>query len=62
MYFRQQLCYEDCSELAKWLGLKPTEIEKFDVYVTPLMDGNIGDIQPKPDLNQTKEIVNQLVD
>ena len=42
--------------------MKPTEIEKFDIYVTPLMNGNIGDIQTKPDLSRTKEIVNQLID
>ena len=42
--------------------MKPSEVEKFEVYVTPLMDGNIDDIKPRPDLNQTKDIVNQLVD
>ena len=42
--------------------MKPTETEKFDVYVTPLMDGSIGEIKPNPDLDQTKEIVDQLID
>ena len=42
--------------------MKPKEIDKYDVFVTPLMEGNIGDIQPKPDLNQTKDIIDQVID
>ena len=60
--FRQQLCYEDCPKLADWLGMKPAEIKKFDVYVTPMMDGNIDDLQPKLGLNQIKEVIDQLID
>ena len=38
------------------------QIEKFDVYVTPLFEGNIDDIKPKPNLDQTKNIIGQLID
>ena len=42
--------------------MKNKEIEKFEVYVTPLYDGNIGKITPKPTLDQTKKIIGQLID
>ena len=42
--------------------MEPTEVENFDVYVTPLMEGNIADLQPRPTLNQTKKIINRLID
>ena len=42
--------------------MEANEIKKFDVYVTPLFDGNIGDIKPKPNFDQTKDIISQLID
>ena len=40
--------------------MEPTKIEKYDVYVTPLMEGNIGDINPT--MNQTKDVIEQIID
>ena len=40
--------------------MKPTEVKKFDVFITPLMDGNIGDISLT--IDETKDVIEQVID
>ena len=62
--FSQQLDFIDDKDLAAKLNMKPGEIKKFEVFVTPLMNGNLDDALDDqfnpPDLDETKEIIDQL--
>ena len=37
------------------------EIKKYEVFVTPLFDGFIGDVGFAPDLQERKRIISQLL-
>ena len=39
--------------------MQPTETEKFDVFITPLFDGNIGDISAS--IDETKDVIEQVI-
>ena len=52
--------YKDNSTLSEWLEIGQNDVERFEVFVTPLYDGNIDDDNFKPSLSQTKSIINQL--
>ena len=60
--YRQQLDYADDPDLAVKLGMQG-DTRKFEVFVTALQDGNINDALDDPfppDLNQIKQIIDQL--
>ena len=59
--FRQQIKFEDDPDLAKMLEMSAGEVKKFEIFVTPLFDGFIGDAAFTPDLNQRKNIISQLL-
>ena len=58
---RQQIKFEDDPNLAKMLQMTAGEVKKFEVFVTPLFDGFIGDTGFTPDLNERKTIISQLL-
>ena len=60
-YFRQQIKFEDDPNLACMLGMTANEVKKFEVFVTPLFNGFIGDAQFDPDLDERKSIINQIL-
>ena len=65
MNFSQQLDFSDDEDLAEKLKMQPGEIRKFEVFVSVLCDGNIDDALSDPfkypDLDQIKEIIDQLL-
>ena len=60
-YFRQQINFEDDPNLATMLKMSAGEVKKFEVFVTPLFDGFIGDTGFTPNLNQRKNVISQLL-
>ena len=43
------------------LGMTAGQVMKYEVFVTPLFDGFIGDVGFTPDVNERKSIVTQLL-
>ena len=58
---RQQIKLEDDKNLASMLKMTAGEVKKFEVFVTPIFDGFIGDTGFTPDLTERKSIVSQLL-
>ena len=61
IYFRQQIKFEDDKNLATMLGMLFGEVKKYEVFVTPLFDGFIGDAGFTPDLDERKSVISQLL-
>merc|ERR1712131_336078 len=59
-HHRQQIKYEDDPDLAAKVGMFPGEIRKYEVFTTLLYDGYICDSLFSPDINQLKDIIDQL--
>ena len=43
------------------LGMTASQVVKYEVFVTPLCDGFIGDAGFTPDLDERKNIITQLL-
>ena len=63
-YFSQQFDFVDDQDLATKLSMQQGDIKKFEVFITPLQDGNIDnaldDPFNAPNLDQIKDIIDQL--
>ena len=63
----QQLAYNDDPALATKLGMQPNDIKKYEVFVTPLFEGNVSEkdadhFKHKVELDHIKSVITQLLD
>ena len=59
--FRQQLDFADNPELALKLGMTSNEYRNFEIFITDLCDGYICDANFNPTINQTKDVIDQVI-